>query len=251
MFVGHAGLAFAAKRVAPTVSLGTLLLAALLADLLWPLLVLAHVESFQIRIGATAVLPLEFLSYPYSHSLLALAFWGVILAGVRAAFVRSTLLPVVTLAALVVSHWFLDVIAHTDLPVSPVSEDGIGVGLWRSLPGTLIVEGALLLGGVALYARSTWGANRTGTIGLWVLAAALVAAYAAIVLAPVPQSHGTVMWGAIALWLFVLVGYFVDANRTVSLRRDTRFSTEAVRGATSSHVRRKRATARSGKARRI
>lgn len=251
MFVGHAGLAFAAKRAAPTVSLGTLLLAALLADLLWPLLVLAHAESFQIRIGATAVLPLEFLSYPYSHSLLALAFWAVILAGVRAAFVRSTLLTVVTLAALVVSHWFLDVIAHTDLPVSPVSEGGIGLGLWGSLPGTLAVEGALLLGGVAVYARSTWGANRTGTIGLWVLAAAFVAAYAAIVLAPVPQSHGTVMWAAAALWLFVPAGYLIDANRTVSLRRDTRFSTEAVRSATSSHVRRKRATARSSRVRRI
>lgn len=251
MFVGHVGLAFAAKRMAPTVSLGTLLMAALLADLLWPLLVLARLETFQIRIDATAILPLEFLSYPYSHSLMALTFWGVILAGVRAAIVRSTLLPVLTLAALVVSHWLLDVIAHTDVPLSPVSDEGIGLGLWRSLPGSLVVESALLLAGVALYARTTWGVNRTGTIGLWVFAAAFVAAYLAIVFAPVPQSHATVMWAAIALWLFVLVGYLVDANRTVSLRRDTRFQTEPQRAAASSHVRRKRPPARSGRIRRI
>jgi hypothetical protein len=35
MFVGHFAVGLAAKRVAPAVSLGTLVLAAMLADLLW------------------------------------------------------------------------------------------------------------------------------------------------------------------------------------------------------------------------
>ena len=40
MFLGHFGLAFAAKKVAPRPSLRTLILAAQLADGIWPLLFL-------------------------------------------------------------------------------------------------------------------------------------------------------------------------------------------------------------------
>jgi hypothetical protein len=37
MFLGHFGVALAAKKVAPRTSLGVLLLAAQFADLLWPI----------------------------------------------------------------------------------------------------------------------------------------------------------------------------------------------------------------------
>jgi hypothetical protein len=40
VFIGHFALGFAAKRLAPAVSLGTLFLACQLADLVWPNLVL-------------------------------------------------------------------------------------------------------------------------------------------------------------------------------------------------------------------
>ena len=40
MFLGHFGLAMAAKKVAPRVSLGTTFLAAQFLDALWPLFVL-------------------------------------------------------------------------------------------------------------------------------------------------------------------------------------------------------------------
>ena len=53
MFLGHFGVALAAKPVAPTVSLGMLFVAAQFADLLWPLLVLAGVERFAIHPGIT------------------------------------------------------------------------------------------------------------------------------------------------------------------------------------------------------
>jgi hypothetical protein len=43
MFVGHVGLGFAGKRLAPEVSLGTLFLSVQLADGLWPILLLAGV----------------------------------------------------------------------------------------------------------------------------------------------------------------------------------------------------------------
>lgn len=74
MFVGHFALGFAAKRVAPQVSLGTLFLAAQLADLVWPPLVLLGVETVAIEPNATAVTALDFSYYPFSHSPVAVAW---------------------------------------------------------------------------------------------------------------------------------------------------------------------------------
>jgi hypothetical protein len=76
MFIGHFGLGLGAKRVASETSLGTLFAAAQFADLLWPSLVLLGYEQVEIQAGATLVTPLNFVSYPYSHSLVALGVWG-------------------------------------------------------------------------------------------------------------------------------------------------------------------------------
>src|SRR5579863_2709956 len=76
MLIGHYALGLACKRLVPSISLGALFLACQWADLLWPTLVLAGVEHFTIRPGITAVTPLDFQYYPYSHSLLALLAWG-------------------------------------------------------------------------------------------------------------------------------------------------------------------------------
>ena len=86
MFVGHFAVAFGAKRFAPAVSLGTLFIACQFADLLWPLLVIAGIERVGVRPGATTVTPLEFIYYPFSHSLVAALVWGLLFApGLRVA----------------------------------------------------------------------------------------------------------------------------------------------------------------------
>ena len=48
MVLGHYGVALAAKRWAPRTSLGNLVLAAQLADEVWPLLLLLGVERVEI-----------------------------------------------------------------------------------------------------------------------------------------------------------------------------------------------------------
>jgi hypothetical protein len=65
MFVGHFAVAFGAKRVVPGVSLGTLFVAAQLADLVWPVLVIAGVERVGVQPGLTVVTPLDFIYYPF------------------------------------------------------------------------------------------------------------------------------------------------------------------------------------------
>lgn len=213
MFIGHFAVAFGAKRVAPAVSLGTLFLASQLADLLWPNFVLLGVESFEIAPGATAVTPLDFVSYPYSHSLLALALWGVLAALVYRGFGR-TWIAGATVAAVVVSHWALDAITHRpDMPLA-FGETRVGLGLWNSIPATIVVEGAMFGAALAVYARATRARNRIGSIGLWSLVAFLIVIYTANFFSPPPPSVAAVAWSAQAMWLLVAWAYWVDRHRT-------------------------------------
>ena len=64
------------------------------------------------------------------------------------------------LAALVISHWVLDVISHRpDMPIRPGGGPRIGLGLWYSLPATMVVEGVMFaVGNLAL--RDQHGTGR-------------------------------------------------------------------------------------------
>ncbi|HJV21089.1 MAG TPA: hypothetical protein VJ570_00270, partial [Holophagaceae bacterium] len=82
MFIGHYALAFAARPLVKRPGLGSLLFAVSWADLLWPFLLLAGVEQVRIVPGITVHTPLDFVSYPWSHSLLMDLIWAGLLAGV-------------------------------------------------------------------------------------------------------------------------------------------------------------------------
>lgn len=214
MFLGHFAVGLAAKRATPALSLGLLFGAAQLADLLWPNLVLAGVEKLEIVPGATAVNPLRFVSYPWSHSLVALVAWGILLAALVVLLRRGRRLEAATLAGLVVSHWVLDVASHLpDMPVTIGGETRLGLGLWRSLPWTLAVELLLLAVGTGTYLRATRARDRIGSIGLGLLLALLVAIYGGSLFGPPPPSAQAVAWSAQAMWLFVLFGWWVDRHR--------------------------------------
>ncbi len=81
MFLGHFAAGLAAKKLTPYTSLGTLLLSAQLLDLIWPTLLLLGTERVRIAPGNTAVTPLDFVSYPWSHSLLMAVVWALALFG--------------------------------------------------------------------------------------------------------------------------------------------------------------------------
>jgi hypothetical protein len=216
MFIGHFGLAFAVKRAAPKASLGTLFVAAQLADLLWPTFLLLHAEHVEIAPGITRVTPLDFVSYPYSHSLVALAVWGAIFAGGYALLRRNGWAAPLTLFALVLSHWVLDVVSHRpDMPVTLTGPTRLGLGLWRSLPATLAVELSLLALGVWFYCRVTAPRDRVGTYALGALVGFLLLAYFANVFGPPPPSARAIAWAGEAGWLLTLWPVWIDRHRTV------------------------------------
>lgn len=224
MFVGHFALGFAAKRAAPRTSLGLLFAAAQFADLLWPPLLALGLEQVRIDPANTAFTPLDFVSYPYSHSLALMIVWGAVLAvvvrlkadttrpvdttrsadatrsvntngSIVSGFRRTSLI----VGLLVVSHWFLDWITHRpDLPLYPGGAKH-GLGLWNSVPGTMAIELTLFAAGVWIYAASTRARDAVGRWGFVSFVVLLLVIYAGNILGGPPPS-------VTALWIVAALG---------------------------------------------
>ncbi len=217
MFVGHFALAFGAKRYTPQVSLGVLFLACQLADLLWPNLVLMGLENFEVEPGNTVMTPLNFLHYPYSHSLVALLVWGAIFGALYTVLNRTGVKTALIIAGLVLSHWVLDVVTHRpDMPITLGDSIRIGFGLWNAPVLAVVTEMLIFAAGIWLYAAHTKARDRVGSIGFWALVGFLLIVYSANILGPPPPSIDAVTWSAQAMWLIVAWGYWVDRHRSQS-----------------------------------
>jgi hypothetical protein len=215
MFIGHFGVALAAKKVARRTSLGTLILAAQFADLLWPILLLAGVEHVEIVPGITKVSPFDFTDYPFSHSLLTLFLWSLMVGGVyyglrryqRGAFV---------IGAAVISHWILDFIVHRpDLPIRPGGEARLGLGLWNSWPASITVEVLFFGVGLWIYLSSTRARDKIGRYGFWSLMALIFFGWISTLFAGAPPDVRSVAWGALTMWVTVPWAWWADKHRAL------------------------------------
>src|SRR4051812_40872743 len=218
MFIAYYGVGFAAKRAAPRASLGTLFLAAQFLDFLWPFLLLFGVEHLRVQPGLMAASPFDLYDYPWSHSLATAVLWGVLLATIY--FFRSRMKDsrgALVIAALVVSHWVLDLLMHRpDLPLWPGSTIYLGLGAWRSLPLTVILEFAFYAFGIWTYLRTTRARDAVGHYGLWALIA-LLAAFFLMSLVSKPPTPEQIQWGWIVTGGTFLWAYWVDAHRELRL----------------------------------
>ena len=161
--------------------------------------------------------PLDFVSYPYSHSLVADAGWAIAFAlvyGVR----RRNWSGALCLGVLVLSHWVLDVIAHRpDMPTWPGGPK-LGLGMWNSPPASLGVEFALFAAGAWLYATSTRANDAVGKIAFAAFVVLLAALYLASAFGPPPPSVEALAITGLLGWLFVAWGYWIDRHRTAIAR---------------------------------
>lgn len=213
MFLGHYAVALGAKPVAPRVSLGTTVVAAQLADLLWPILLLLGIERVRITPGITAFNPLEFTHYPITHSLVGITVLAVVLGAIYFGVTRNRAGAWVV-GVLVVSHWFLDAIVHRpDLLLIPGGQTRVGFGLWNSVVGTVVLELVILAIGIYLYSRGTTATDRVGRFGFWALNGVLLLVFVASSFGPPPPSERALAISALAGWLVVAWAYWVDAHR--------------------------------------
>jgi hypothetical protein len=212
MFLGHFGLAFAAKKAAPKTSLGTLVFAAQFADMLWPILLLLGIEHVRIVPGLLAASPFDFTSYPISHSLVAQLGWGLLLGFIYFAVKRDGR-SALFFGGLVPTHWVLDFIAHRpDMPIYPGGPK-YGLGMWNSVPLTICVEYVLFAAGIALYVNATRAKDTAGKLALWSFVGLLGVLYPASLFGPPPPSVQALAWSAIGIWLTVPWAAWADRHR--------------------------------------
>lgn len=213
MFIGHAAVGFAAKRVAPRASLVILLTAPYLLDMLWPIFLLLGWERVRVAPGITAMTPLDFVSDPWSHSLLMAIVWSLLL-GVAYLAVTGYSRGARVVGLLVLSHWVLDAVVHRpDLPLWPGGGPRIGFGLWYSKPGTIVLELAMFMIGLAMYLGVTRARRRVGYISLWSLVVLLLVAYLAGANGPPPPSAHAVALVGLTGWLFLPWAAWIEHTR--------------------------------------
>jgi len=216
MFLGHFGLAFASKKINQAPSLGTTFIAAQFVDLLWPVFLILGIEKVQIDPGNTAFTPLNFVSYPYTHSLLAGTIWAVVFALLYMA-IKKDKKTAVLLAVLVISHWVLDFFMHRpDLPLAFGDSPKYGLGLWNNRLATIIIELAVFTAGVALYVNATKPTSKWGNVSLVSLIIFFAAIFFMNAFGAPPPHEDALGYVGLAQWLLVAWGYWTDANRVPS-----------------------------------
>lgn len=213
MFLGHYGVAFAARRAAPRTSLGTLTFAAQFLDELWPILLLMGLEQVRIVPGLMAASSLDFVSYPISHSLVTAVGWAILIGLVYFA-IRRYGRGAWVVAAAVSSHWLLDVPVHRpDLPLWPGSRVLVGAGIWNSVWLTAVLELGILAVGLVIYLRYTRSTDCIGRWGLGALVLLLVLIWVGGIFGPPPPNEHALAVTTLGIWLFVPWSYWVDRHR--------------------------------------
>ena len=213
MFVGHLAVALGARRAEPRAPLAALIGAAFGLDLLWPILLLAGVETVRIDPGNTAFTPLAFVHYPWSHSLSMAVIWGIAAGRIAAPILRSARAGFVV-GLVVVSHWLLDFVVHRpDLPLWP-GGPVVGLGLWNSIPGTFLVEGAIFLAAIEYYRRGTRARDAQGRWAFWSLIGLTTAIWVIEPFSPPPPHPAAIAIVGLAMWLFPPWGMWIDRHRT-------------------------------------
>ena len=220
MLVGHFAISLIGKRVEPKISLGTLVLAAMLPDLLWCVFLISGTEHVRVKPGVTitsGMRVLDALEAPdivYSHSLLMGAVWGALLA-VLYFSQRANKRAAWLIFAAVLSHWVLDFASHPpDMPLAPGLDARIGLGLWKSVPATLVVEGAFWLLAIIIYLGATRARSRAWILVFWLPVAFLTLAWFGNITGPPPPDLSVVGYSSgIFFSLTVLWAYWVNRLR--------------------------------------
>ena len=191
MGVGHVAVAIGAAKAAPRVNAGWLVFAALLADFLLGIFAYFGLEH--------ATVPPDFASrhyflftFPYSHGLLSLILWGVLLGLLISLPYGSARQRVFfVIAALVVSHFILDGIVHVaGLPLAGENSPKLGLGLYRNLPVELTLESVMTLIGAVLFwqVASRSALSRYGVILVTLVVLALTWTQLILVVPPPPRA---------------------------------------------------------------
>lgn len=156
MFIGHYGPAFAGAAIEPKVKLWHMFAAVQLVDIFWAIFILTGIEQMRVTPGFTAASPFDLHYMPYTHSLVMSLIWAVVGGGAYYLARRGAGRAAAIVVGLgILSHWFADLIVHTQDLELWIGGPKVGLGLWNFREVSLLVEIGLLVGGVFLYQNFT------------------------------------------------------------------------------------------------
>lgn len=153
--IGHFAAGFAAKPGAPKIPLAVLVIAGETNDILYFLFSKAGIEqSAPFTMDFTqGVRYLGAATNPWSHGLLMSIVWSLADALIALLIFRDRRSAGI-LGLVVISHWGLDFLMHSNLPLLFDDSRLVGLGLENSGPGMIfmtILDIVLLGGGIAIY----------------------------------------------------------------------------------------------------
>lgn len=214
MFVGHYAAALAAKAAEPKAPMWALIGGSQLIDIGWSILVITGLESGRVDPslpGSSFVLE----HMPWTHSLPGVLVWSLATMLAARYLLRLSWTPAIAIAAVVFSHWLLDLVVHRpDLELFPGGLKA-GFGLWNfPVPEQAVEIGLIAIAGVF------WSATRTRAGQRAWPAAAFVALLVGIqiVAMQLPQETSNSLAGAglnaLGVYLLItVVAVFLDARR--------------------------------------
>lgn len=154
MIAGHFGLAAGAKSADYRAPLWSLMLATMWLDVVFAPLFLLHIETIDTLAGGGY--GKSVIHAYYTHSLVGALILSAAFGAV--AWWRWDRRLGLLLGGVAFSHWVLDLIVHRgDMPILPANAGNLpllGFGLWRVPVASILLEAALLVGGVFLYWRA-------------------------------------------------------------------------------------------------
>lgn len=212
MFIGHWAPAFVAAAVSRRQPrLGVLFIAAQLVDWVFFALLLTGAEKMRVAPGITRMNPMDLYHMPYTHSLLGSAAFAAIFGFGVWLWLRDRAYAVLA-GAVVLSHWFLDLLVHRPDLTLAGKPPMAGFGLWNMPAVEMPLELGLTFGAFGLYLAATRGP----LIPAIVLAVVLLGLQAINWFGPVADAvtAGTSFLALFAYGLATLAAWWLGMTRT-------------------------------------
>jgi hypothetical protein len=152
MFIGHFAPAMAAATHKNAPSLPVLMIAAQLVDWAFFGLLIVGVEKMRVTPGISVMNPMDLYHMPYTHSLLGSVAFAAAFGALIWLATRNRIAGFLT-AAVVLSHWFLDLLVHVPDLTLAGSPPKFGLGLWNNPAIERPLELTITFGALWLYAR--------------------------------------------------------------------------------------------------
>lgn len=153
MFIGHFAPALLAaahvKKTGHARVLAGMFIASQLVDFAFFMMVIGGVEHFRLTPGITAMNPFDLYHLPYSHSLLGNLGWAALFGLLIIVLLRDVRFALLG-AAVVLSHWGLDLVVHRPDLTLAGGDPKIGLGLWN-LPWLAVPLELLITFGAFFY----------------------------------------------------------------------------------------------------